>query len=103
LTPAEPGRLVYTATFTPGSADIRYAEFTVTVKSIVPEPTDEFLDKVYVNEIEVGPLNDCGCGVFLFVLNQFPTPLLCDRKLPGTGRICRELYFSGSGEVLKRN
>ncbi len=59
LTPADPDGLVYTATFTLDPlADIRYTEFTVAVKSVVPGPTDEFLDKVYLNEIEIGALND---------------------------------------------
>jgi len=50
LTPAEPEGLVYTVTFTRGSADIRYAELALTVKSVVPEPTDEFLDKVHLTK-----------------------------------------------------
>ncbi|WP_440947706.1 PQQ-binding-like beta-propeller repeat protein [Methanosarcina sp. T3] len=58
LTPAEPDGLSYTATFTLDSMDIRDAELTLTVKSVVPGPTDEFLDKVYLNGLEIGILND---------------------------------------------
>ncbi|WP_255336023.1 PQQ-like beta-propeller repeat protein [Methanosarcina sp. KYL-1] len=58
LTPHDPEGLVYMTTFNLDPlADIRYAEFTVTVKSVVPEPRDEFLDKVYLNEIKIGNLN----------------------------------------------
>lgn len=59
LNPGDPEGLVYTATFTlDPSADIESAELTMTGKSIVPGPTKEFLDKVYLNEIEIGTLND---------------------------------------------
>lgn len=58
LTPGEPEGLVYTATFNLDSpTDIRSAELTLTAKSVVPGP-DEFLDKVYLNEMEIGALND---------------------------------------------
>ena len=59
LTPGDPEGLVYTTTFTLDPlVDIRSAELTVTVKSVVLGPTDEFLDKVYLNEIYIGALND---------------------------------------------
>ena len=59
LTPGDPEGLVYTTTFTlNSSADIESAELTLKGRSIVPRPTDEFSDKVYLNEIEIGPLND---------------------------------------------
>ncbi|WP_440955175.1 PQQ-binding-like beta-propeller repeat protein [Methanosarcina sp. Mfa9] len=59
LRPSEPEGLVYTTTFTlDPPADIRSAELRLTVKSVVQGPTDEFLDKVYLNEIYVGTLND---------------------------------------------
>ncbi|KAF5437984.1 hypothetical protein C5S35_01290 [Candidatus Methanophagaceae archaeon] len=45
LTPSEPESLVYTATINLDSpTDIRSAELTLTVKSVVSGPTDEFLD-----------------------------------------------------------
>ena len=59
LTPSEPEGLVYTATFNLDSpTDIRSAELTLTAKSVVPGPTDEFLDKVYLNDKELGALNN---------------------------------------------
>jgi len=59
LTPGEPEGLVYTTTFNLDSrADITGAELRLTTKSVVPGPTDEFLDNVYLNEMELGTLND---------------------------------------------
>ncbi len=59
LNPDDPEGLVYTANFTLNpSVDIESAELTLTVRSIVPGPTDEFSDKIYLNEIEIGSLND---------------------------------------------
>ncbi|WP_048065658.1 hypothetical protein [Methanosarcina acetivorans] len=58
LNPGDPEGPVYTATFTLGSADIRSVELRVAVKNIVLGPTDKFLDKVYLNEIEIGAIND---------------------------------------------
>jgi hypothetical protein len=59
LTPGEPEGLVYTTTFNLDSqADITGAELRLTTKSVVPGPTDEFLDKVYLNGMELGTLND---------------------------------------------
>ncbi|MEA3323667.1 MAG: hypothetical protein U9Q37_00790 [Euryarchaeota archaeon] len=59
LTPCEPGGLVYITVFNQDSqADITGAELRLTTKSVVPGPTDEFLDKVYLNEMELGTLND---------------------------------------------
>ncbi|MBE9580401.1 MAG: PQQ-like beta-propeller repeat protein [Proteobacteria bacterium] len=59
LTPSEPESLVYTATINLDSpTDIRSAELTLTAKSVVSGPTDEFLDKVYLNDKEIGTLND---------------------------------------------
>ncbi|MHC1757576.1 MAG: PQQ-binding-like beta-propeller repeat protein [Methanosarcina sp.] len=58
LTPGNPEGLIYTSNFTLNSSvDVESAELTATVKSVVPGPTDEFLDKVHINEIEIGPLN----------------------------------------------
>ena len=55
LTPSEPESLVYTATINLDSpTDIRSAELTLTAKSVVSGPTDEFLDKVYLNDKEIG-------------------------------------------------
>lgn len=59
LTTAEPESLVYTGTFIlNSSATIESAELIVSVKSVVPVSTDEFLDKVYLNEVYAGSLND---------------------------------------------
>lgn len=59
LTPGDPEGLIYTSTFALNSSiDVESAELTVAGRSIVPGPTDEFLDKVYINEIEIGSLND---------------------------------------------
>ena len=59
LTPSEPESLVYTATINLDSpTDIRSAELTLTAKSVVSGPKDEFLDKVYLNDKEIGTLND---------------------------------------------
>jgi len=50
LTPGEPEGLVYTTTFNLDSrADITGAELRLTTKSVVPGPTDEFFDNVYLN------------------------------------------------------
>ena len=49
LNPGNPEGLVYTATFTlDTSVDIESAELTLTGRSILPGPTDEFSDKVYL-------------------------------------------------------
>lgn len=59
LTPCEPEYLVYITVFNLDSlADITGAELRLTTKGVVPGPTDEFLDKVYLNEMEIGTLND---------------------------------------------
>jgi len=59
LTPCEPEGLVYTTTFNLDSrADITGVELRLTTKSVVPGPTDEFLDEVYLNEMWIGTLND---------------------------------------------
>lgn len=59
LTPGNPEGLIYTSTFTLNSSvNIESAELILTGKSIFLGPTDEFLDKVYLNEIEIGTLND---------------------------------------------
>jgi len=59
LNPGNPEGLVYISTFSlNSSADIESAELIVSVKSVVPESTYEFLDKVYLNEIYAGALND---------------------------------------------
>jgi len=59
LTPGEPEGLVYTTTFNLDyPADLTDAELRLTTKSVVPGPTDEFLDEVYLNEIGIGTLND---------------------------------------------
>lgn len=59
LNSGNPEGLVYTVTFTlDPSMDIEDAELTLTGKSIIPGPTDEFLDKVYLNEKKIGSLND---------------------------------------------
>ncbi|MDQ1275945.1 MAG: hypothetical protein QG610_1520 [Euryarchaeota archaeon] len=64
LNPGDPEGLIYKTTFTLDLSvedplvDIESAELTLTGKNIVPGPTDEFLDKVYINEIEIGNLND---------------------------------------------
>ncbi|MCW7079103.1 MAG: hypothetical protein OCU22_08275 [Canidatus Methanoxibalbensis ujae] len=39
-------------------ANITSAELKLRAKSVVPGPTEEFLDKVYLNEKEIGALND---------------------------------------------
>jgi hypothetical protein len=59
LTPGEPEGLVYITTFNLDSqAYITGAELRLTTKSVVPGMADEFLDKVYLNEMEIGTLND---------------------------------------------
>ncbi|WP_269851093.1 PQQ-binding-like beta-propeller repeat protein [Methanosarcina horonobensis] len=59
LNPDDPEGLIYTTIFTlDPSVDIESAELTLTGRSVVPGPTDEFLDKVYLNNIEIGSLND---------------------------------------------
>ena len=59
LTPGEPEGLVHITNFSLDSrADITGAELRLTTKSVVPGPTDEFLDMVYLNEMEIGTLND---------------------------------------------
>lgn len=59
LTPCEPEGLVYTTTFNLDSrADITGVELRLTTKSVVPGPTDEFLDEVYLNGMWIGTLND---------------------------------------------
>ncbi|MDI6885635.1 MAG: PQQ-like beta-propeller repeat protein, partial [archaeon] len=76
LIPKEPEGLVYTATFhLDSSVDIRSAELTLTAKSVVPSPTDEFLDKVYLNEIEIGALND-------HIPSQTPENIAVDIAIP---------------------
>ncbi len=58
LTPGEPEGLVHITTFNPDSqAYITGAELGLTTKSVVPGMADEFLDKVYLNEMEIGTLN----------------------------------------------
>jgi outer membrane protein assembly factor BamB len=37
--------------------DIGSAELTLTGKSVFSDPKNEFLDKIYLNDIEIGPLN----------------------------------------------
>ena len=78
LTPGEPEGLVYTATFNLDStADVRVrsAELTLTTKSVVTGPTDEFLDKVYLNEMEIGTLND-------YIPAQTPDDIAVDIAIP---------------------
>lgn len=59
LNPGDPEGLVYTVTFIlDPSMDIENAELTLTGKSILPGPADEFLDKVCLNEKQIGSLND---------------------------------------------
>ena len=59
LTPCDPEGLVYTTTFNLDSrADITGVELRLTTKSVVPGPTDEFLDEVYLNGMWIGTLND---------------------------------------------
>lgn len=76
LTPGEPGGLIYTATFNLDSpADIRSAELTLTAKSVVPGPAAEFLDRVYLNEKEIGALND-------YIPAQTPDDIAIDIAVP---------------------
>ncbi|AKB50837.1 hypothetical protein MSBRW_1584 [Methanosarcina barkeri str. Wiesmoor] len=59
LNPVDPEGLVYTANFTLNpSVGIESAELTLTGRSIVPGPTDEYSDNVYLNEVKIGSLND---------------------------------------------
>jgi len=59
LTPNDPEGTTYTKTFNLDSVEnIESAGLRLVTKSIVPSPTDEFLDKVYLNGIELGTLND---------------------------------------------
>lgn len=59
LDPGEPEGLIYTTTFTLSpSMDIESAELILTGRNLVPGPADEFSDKVYLNEIEIGALNN---------------------------------------------
>lgn len=59
LNPDNPEGLIYTANFTLDPlVDIESAEFTLTGRSIVPGAINEFSDKVYLNGIEIGSLND---------------------------------------------
>jgi len=59
LNPDYPEGLIYIANFAlDPSVGIESAELTLTGRSIVPGPTDEFSDKVYLNGIEIGSLND---------------------------------------------
>ncbi|MFQ6073319.1 MAG: hypothetical protein ACE5KT_11575 [Methanosarcinales archaeon] len=57
LTPNNPEGLEYIKTFNLDIA-IASARLTLKTKSVVPSPTKEFLDKVYLNGIELGKLND---------------------------------------------
>lgn len=59
LNPKNPEGLIYTANFIlDPSADIESAEFKLTGRSVVPGSTDEFPDKVNLNGIKIGSLND---------------------------------------------
>ena len=59
LIPNEPEGVVYTVDFNlSNSAQINSARLKLDARSIVPEASDEFLDKVYLNEIEIATLND---------------------------------------------
>jgi len=59
LIPNEPEGIDYTVDFNiDNSAQINNAKFKLDARSIVPEASDEFLDKVYLNDIEIATLND---------------------------------------------
>lgn len=59
LTPNDPEGFEYIKTFNLDSVEnIEGARLSLVTKSIVPSPTNEFLDKVYLNGIELGTLND---------------------------------------------
>lgn len=59
LNPANPEEIIYSSTFTlDPTLNIENAELILTGKSIFPTTGDEFLDKVYINNIEIGNLND---------------------------------------------
>ena len=59
LIPNEPEGVVYTVDFNlSNSTQINSARLKLDARSIVPEASDEFLDKVYLNEIEIATLND---------------------------------------------
>ncbi|HUV83949.1 MAG TPA: PQQ-binding-like beta-propeller repeat protein [archaeon] len=59
LIPHEPEGIDYTVDFNlNNSAQINSARLKLDARSIVPEASDEFLDKVYLNDIEIATLND---------------------------------------------
>jgi len=89
LTPGDPEGLVFTSTFTlDPSVNIESAELALTGKSIVPGPTDEFLDKVYLNEIEIGALND-------YIPAETPDSTAVNIKIP----VHPSLFDSGSNTI----
>ena len=59
LIPNEPEGIDYTVDFNiDNSAQINSARLKLDARNIVPEASDEFLDKVYLNDIEIATLND---------------------------------------------
>jgi len=59
LNPANPEGAVYSTTFTlDPTLNIESAKLILTGKSIFPTSGDEFLDKFYINDIEIGNFND---------------------------------------------
>jgi outer membrane protein assembly factor BamB len=76
LTPGDPEGLIYTSTFALNSSiDVESAELIMAGRSIVPGPTDKFLDKVYINEIEIGSLNN-------HIPAETPDSTVVDIKIP---------------------
>ncbi len=89
LNPGDPEGLVYTATFTlDPSVDVKSAELTLTGKSILPGLTDEFLDKVYLNEIEIGTLND-------YIPAETPESVAVNITIP----VHPSLFYSGNNTI----
>ena len=59
LIPHEPEGIDYTVDFNlDNSAQINSARLKLDARSIVPQSSDEFQDKVYLNDIEIATLND---------------------------------------------
>jgi outer membrane protein assembly factor BamB len=59
LIPNEPEGIDYTVDFNlDNSAQINSARLKLDARSIVPDASDEFRDKVYLNDIEIATLND---------------------------------------------
>lgn len=101
LTPCEPGGLVYITVFNLDSlANITGAELILTTKSVVPSPTNEFLDEVYLNEIGIGALN-------YHIPEQTPDDGAIDIVIPIDPSILRSgtnsIRITSGGDVEGRN